>query len=528
MKRKVGIKRRAAILFGLICFSFTALYLWIGVLSGRTALQTAAQVQSERTLTVEAGRGTIYDASLRQLTDRQAGYLAVVIPTEESIGLLRSHCALSEDELYQKLQIGEVFVCTVDTPTLACNEILVFTLPTRYEGVAPHVLGYLNGERQGVAGIEQSYNRLLNRTPYTVTYRVDATGRAVAFTGVQGLEEKGDGVVLTLDRDLQLLCQEAGKSIEQGAIVMMECATGKLRAVASFPEYPQDRPDTVLESEDGALLNRAFTPYAVGSAFKVVTMADALAEGVKLPTEFVCNGSIAVHGVEFACHNKSGHGRLNGQQAMAVSCNPYFIALGQMLSPDRLLQTARDCGFGKQTTLAEGLFSQSGVLPTQEELELPAGKANFSFGQGHFTATPVQLAQMISTVASGGICPTPSLVEGVTDGTQLPQSAPAASSRALSAQVAAQLRTALVGCLSEENANGAPRYTTAGGKTSTAQTGSYENGIERCNGWFVGYFPAEQPQYAVAIVVENASTGNQDAAPVFQSIADGWATAQIG
>lgn len=518
------MKRRAALLFGIVCFIFTGLYLWLGLIASRPVLQATGQTQSTRTLTVYSGRGTIYDCNLEPLTNRNASYRAAVIPTAESIERLQGHCDRSDKELQTLLENGSAFVCTVDQPTLASEEILVFSVPERYDGTAAHILGYLDGNGKGVSGMEASYDARLSQEPYTVSYRVDATGRAISFTGINEPEQSAGGVVLTIDRELQQLCEEAGKTIEKGAIAVMECDTGKLRAVCSFPDYPQDDPASVLESEGGPLLNRAFSPYAVGSAFKVVTAADAYLENAPFPDHFNCTASIDIGGVTFHCHNDQGHGLVDSKRAMMVSCNPYFITLGQQLSPDRFLQTARDCGFGKQTTLANGIISSAGKLPSLDELSLPAGLANFSFGQGTFTGTPVQLAQMMSTVTNSGVCPTPSLVEGETDGTQLPQSTPSASSRAFSADIADVLRETLIACLSEQQSGATPLHTTAGGKTSTAQTGSYENGQELCNGWFVGFFPAEQHKYAVAIVVEDAEAGNVDAAPVFREIADGWAT----
>lgn len=517
------MKRRAAILFGIICLGFTGIYLWLGILASRPVLQTTGQIQSTRTLTVYSGRGTIYDCKLDALTNRETAYRAAVIPTEESISRLIGHCDRSKQQLEELLENGTAFVCTIDKPTLASEEILVFAVKERYDGLASHLLGYLDGEGNGVSGVEAAYNSRLSQTPYTVSYRVDATGRAVSFTGIEEPVQAAGGVVLTIDRKLQTICEQAGQSMDNGAIVLMECATGKLRAMCSFPDYPQNDPASVLESQSGALLNRALSPYAVGSAFKVVTAADAYLESSPFPDSFLCTGSIDIDGVTFHCHNKEGHGLVDSKRAMTVSCNPYFISLGQQLSPERLLQTARDCGFGKQSTLTDGMVAQSGTLPSLEELRLPAGLANFSFGQGTFTGTPIQLAQMMSAVANDGICPTPTLIEGETDGTQLPQGIPSASARAFSADISNVLQELMIACLDEQSSNATPRNTTAGGKTSTAQTGRYESGTELCNGWFVGFFPAENPIYAAAIVVEDAEAGNVDAAPVFQAIADGWA-----
>ena len=139
-------------------------------------------------------------------------------------------------------------------------------------------------------------------------------------------------------------------------------------------------------------------------------------------------------------------------------------------------------------------------------------------------ATPVQVARMMSSVVNGGATPEAVLVEGTTESgrmvdarTEIP-----APVKAMSSEVAGILQEDLAACVMEgENQNAKPQYISAGGKTATAQTGRFhENGDEVLQGWFAGFFPAENPRYVVVVLCEDARSGNQDASPVFREIAD--------
>ncbi len=516
------MKLRASILFGIICTVFTALYLWLAYLATTPTLAVTATNQSVRSIDIPAPRGVIYDHNLIPLTGVAEGiYTAYVIPTAESIALLAPHTTLTEEELSDYLSEGKLFTCEVDIPAINSDKICIFPSATRTQSLASHIIGYTDQSGQGVAGIELAYDEQLHTPSYQLRYSVDAMGKALSFVEIPTVATPTEGVVLTLDRDLQQLVEQVGQELDSGAIVVMEVATGKLRALASFPSYETAAVATALHAENSPLLNRTLTPYAVGSVFKVMTTAASLTQETAFPTDFSCDGQVDVHGLTFHCHDREGHGALTLTEAMAYSCNPYFITLGQSLAIEPLLQVTSDCGFGKHVTLAPGIVSSAGVLPTVSELSSPAGLANFSFGQGTFSATPITLAQMMATVAGNGDCPTPLLIEGMTDGEVVP-TASSVTAPALSPTVAETLQNLLWEALVVADSTALPAYTSAGGKTSTAQTGRYVAGEELLNGWFVGYFPADDPTYVVSVVVESATSGSADAAPLFRAIADGF------
>ena len=125
--------------------------------------------------------------------------------------------------------------------------------------------------------------------------------------------------------------------------------------------------------------------------------------------------AISIGSQRFRCHDPQGHGLQNLADAMRNSCNPYFIALGQTFSGKELLETAKALGFRTETVLTSNMIGSSGTLPTLQQLKLPAEQANFSFGQGVLTATPLQITRMTCAIAGNGTLPAVRLVRGVTE-----------------------------------------------------------------------------------------------------------------
>ncbi len=238
---------------------------------------------------------------------------------------------------------------------------------------------------------------------------------------------------------------------------------------------------------------------------------------------YLCTGHIQVEDQRYNCHKLSGHGQLTLESALEHSCNTYFIDLALDLSPNDLWRLANDMGFGKYTEFGDGMVSQSGVLPTVEDLSSKGELANFSFGQGELLATPVQIAQMMSTIANDGKTVTPNLVLGTTeDGILLNlYEVEDASVIAMPKEIADTVERYLVsGVMDSPNQNAKTEGFNTAGKTSTAQTGIIVDGVELNHGWFAGFFPAYVPEYTVVVVVENAKSGNVDASPIYKQIAE--------
>lgn len=504
-------------------------------LSMNVGLEQAAQSQSAYTLQITTTRGQIYDRNLQPLTDtEQRNYLAV-LPTDDAV----QACAEQITGTSRRLALdaaaqGTPFVLPLeDGQKVYAADVENFTVSSRLphdpsEQLAVHLLGYLDGEENGVSGIEQAYNDQLAAAGEQVTVRcqVDALGRPME-NGTMQVEGSSrppqQGVILTLDKRMQQVVEQVGEQIEQGAIVVMDVQTGAITASASFPQYDPYHLEAALEDAGQPLINRALLPYCVGSSFKLSVAAAALEEGISPSFSVDCVGGTTVAGRIFYCHNRAGHRETDLKRAIEQSCNPYFIKLGQETGAEQLLGMAKALGFGQETQLADGVIAQAGNLPTLGELSSPHELANFSFGQGKLTATPVQIAAMVSAVANGGMAVTPHLVMGTTeDGQTVQEKESPAPVRVFSQQTAAFLQEAMIGVVEEGSAPLAqPKQGGAGGKTASAQTGLYdEEGEEIVHAWFAGFFPAQNPQYAAVILIEGGEYGGQVASPLFAQLVD--------
>ena len=504
-------------------------------LSMNVGLEQAAQSQSAYTLQITTTRGQIYDRNLQPLTDtEQRNYLAV-LPTDDAV----QACAEQITGTSRRLALdaaaqGTPFVLPLeDGQKVYAADVENFTVSSRLphdpsEQLAVHLLGYLDGEGNGVSGIEQAYNDRLAAAGEQVTVRcqVDALGRPME-NGTMQVESSSrppqQGVILTLDKRMQQVVEQVGEQIDQGAIVVMDVHTGAITASASFPQYDPYHLEAALEDAGQPLINRALLPYCVGSSFKLSVAAAALEEGISPSFSVDCVGGTTVAGRIFYCHNRAGHRETDLKRAIEQSCNPYFIKLGQETGAEQLLGMAKALGFGQETQLADGVIAQAGNLPTLGELSSPHELANFSFGQGKLTATPVQIAAMVSAVANGGMAVTQHLVMGTTeDGQTVQEKESPAPVRVFSQQTAAFLQEAMIGVVEEGSAPLAqPKQGGGGGKTASAQTGLYdEEGEEIVHAWFAGFFPAQNPQYAAVILIEGGEYGGQVASPLFAQLVD--------
>lgn len=385
-------------------------------------------------------------------------------------------------------------------------------------------IGYTQ-EGKGVAGLESAYDAVLRGvdSQWSVTFSVDGKGKPLAGEAAQVRYGANpvQGVMTTLDIRMQRICETAGASLQKGCVVVMDVESGDILGLASFPGYTPDALGEAMQDPDSPMIQRALYAYPVGSIFKLVTAACAYENGAETAFQWNCNGAISIGSQRFRCHDPQGHGLQNLADAMRNSCNPYFIALGQTFSGKELLETAKALGFGTETVLTSNMIGSSGTLPTLQQLKLPAEQANFSFGQGVLTATPLQITRMTCAIAGNGTLPAVRLVRGVTEnGRTVLREETGLSETGISADTAQFLRRLMCYTAADEDFQGMPAHVSMGAKTSTAQTGRVdESGDEYCHGWVTAFFPAGCPQYAVTVLAEDGGYGNQTAAPVLRQIA---------
>lgn len=525
------MKKRIVIFFCIILFCAVGMIGRTTYLCMSPELTETASKQQTLRLTLEEERAQIYDCNGNSFVNNAVAYRAVALPNPTVVDdLIALGCPLSREELASMVENGNPFVTDVSYGYSDNPNIHIYQISDRYSenSLAVHTIGYCNSDGDGVSGIEKAYNDFLKENGQTIDVICSLDGLGNYLKGsdlqVQTSGSNSAGVVLTLDMMIQDIVERAGSGIEKGAIVVLDAPSGEIRAMASFPSFSPNDPAAAMNDEELApMINRVLSPFAVGSTFKISTAAAALESGISPSLSYTCTGEIDISGQIFHCHNRDGHGTLQMQDAFVDSCNPYFINLGMMTGATRLRQMASDLGFGREIVLADGMVSDRGTLPSLETLQNPGQLANFSFGQGDLMGTPLQVAEMILSVVRGGSSVSPTLVKGTTtDGMNVePTGQEAAPIQAMSQETAAQIREFMEATvLASDKAQ--PVSVTAGGKSATAQTGRYdENGNEIYDTWFCGYFPAEEPQYVVAVLVEGGESGTGDAGPIFSSIADG-------
>lgn len=519
--------RLAAIETALILAAGALVVQLFRIIRNDQAMEASAR-QGNYTLQIPLSTGIIYDKDFTRITNDKELMYAVLNPTPDAVasvfGTIKDH-----DAFTKQLRKQVPFYCEVNENIIANPNVKILNASeTSPFHLAQHLIGYRqNGI--GVSGLEVAYSDWLTSCDVnaSVTFSVNAVGGVLAGLESEAIKSgtPNGGVVTTLSKPIQRITETALRAADPNpaAAVVLDVNSGAIIAMASIPSYDPEHLAEALTDENAPFLNRALCAYPVGSVFKLVIAAAALENGMTTEYMYDCIGKTEIYHQPFRCHNTNGHGILDMRSAMVCSCNPYFITLSQLLSPSRLHDTAAAFGFGNSIFLADGISSAAGYLQSETELKIEAEKANFSFGQGKLLATPLQIAAMTACIANDGIYYTPWLVRGLTEdgGTLIHEYRPS-SKNVLKEKTARTLQSMMAGVLTEnKNHKGLPRNITAGGKTSTAQTGQFsDRGMELCHGWMTGFFPLESPRYAVTVFVENGGSGNQSAAPIFREIID--------
>ncbi|MBR5825956.1 MAG: penicillin-binding protein 2 [Clostridia bacterium] len=521
------MEKRIISLFAFFCFCFSLLMTRVAYINF-SGFSEAGNTGGTRTVTIGRTRGKIYDRNLRLLVDSEEKLIAAVTPATGS----EQYLYLMKDEGYakEKIQTGQPFVSEVKDKV--SNEFLrSFSVPVRYSEnqSAVHLIGYLSSDGEnGLSGIERAYNAYLseNSGELIVSFEVDAKGRVLAgmdkYINDDNFNSQA-GLVLTIDKDIQLITENAlrNSTVKSGCAVVMQVNSGEIVALASVPTYDPDNVAEALYEENSPLINKVLQQYSVGSVFKPLVAATALENGIDPMAEYECNGSCKVGDKTFSCYNSTAHGAVNMQSALEKSCNCYFIDLIMQTDVEYLLKLCNDIGIGKADTVADGINTSAGVLPDAELLKTKGELSNFAFGQGCLMMTPVQMLKMYHTLATGNLI-SPSVIYGTMDSSgNIVRNTSAVPQKLLTDGTVKKMRQMLLSVTENGNAfNAKSDIVSLAGKTGTAQSGIYKEGLEICRTWFAGFFPAEAPEYIVVVMNENGMGGNSDCGPVFKEICE--------
>ena len=517
--------KRVLAVYAALLLGFAVVLCRLYLLAQHPAYAARAAAQSTVTLQLPARRGNFYDAQGRLLTGLEERWQVVCFPGQGNYDRLYACTdAAGQALLYRNRSRAAPFLLEMKCDPARFG-LTGHSTTRRYAAVplCQHLLGYLDGTGHGAAGLEKELDTVLSGTGEHSSLVCAVTAQGTLRTGEAPRLLQADsgalGVQLAISRPVQRAVEAvASTTMQSGCILVLDVRTAALRACVSVPGFDPADPAASLEAPDSPFLNRALQAYAVGSVFKPVLAAAALEAG--LAPEYDCNGAVVVDGQIFRCAGGVPHGEVDLSAALAKSCNGYFIRLGQQLGAETLLQMSRQLGFGQEMPVAGALHADAGKLPSAGELAQSGQLANFSFGQGGLLASPVQIAAMMNTIASGGVYRTPFFVCGSvdeTDGTPLETLAHPQSRRVMSAENAALLRKMLQQVVEEGTAQDAAWLEEgAGGKTGTAQTGQFTpDGTERKNLWFAGFYLAQQPRYTIVVLQDGQVSTEHSSAAIF-------------
>ncbi|MBN2391157.1 MAG: penicillin-binding protein 2 [Anaerolineae bacterium] len=431
------------------------------------------------------------------------------------------------------------------------------------DGVAAHVIGWISpipeesygmyrqrgyrgDELVGIAGLEAWGESILAGKNGGRLSIVSADGTHIKSL-VERRPERGRAIYTTIDRELQHSAEQA-LGERRGAIVALDVQTGAILALTSGPHFDNNifihltdigSRQVVLSDPNLPLLNRAIQGvYPSGSVFKIVTISAGLeAGGLTAQSSFFCPGYWDGLGEmnRKVCWLETGHGTITLKDALSASCNVTFYEVGKILNgiaPDTLSTYGRAFGFGDKTGLQE--FSDApGLIPDPEWKQTTyregwgtGDTVNLAIGQGYLQVTPLQVARMMAAVANGGTLYRPYVVDRVVDSTGggEPLIQPQAVGRLPISQANLQIiQEALYGVTTAAVGTATHRFQGLGipvaGKTGTAEQ-SDKDALP--HSWFAGYFPADDPQIAMVVLVENAGEGSTVAAPMFRQVLEGY------
>jgi cell division protein FtsI (penicillin-binding protein 3) len=394
------------------------------------------------------------------------------------------------------------------------------------------VVGYVNLDRRGQAGVEYSQEKLLERPVQTVRLSRDGSGALMPNHAPEGFLHFDDlRLKLTIDSRLQRIARVALKQqmekfdAKRGAVIVMDALDGSLLALVSQPTY---NPNEYAKANISLFKNWTVADlYEPGSTFKPLNVAIALENGVIKPDDmFNDSGSVRVANYTIKNAMNNGYGRISIAQILQYSSNIGMVQMIQRLKPSIYYNWLERLGLGQKVD-TDLPFEVGGRLKSQEEfIASPIEPATTSFGQG-FSMTPLQLVQMHGALANGGKLVTPHVVQGLIDTKgQMHDSPTRTIPRQIFSAATAQKVVEMMETVVDEGSgkpSQIPGYRIAG-KTGTAQkaspNGGYIKGARMTS--FVAILPVESPRYVVFALVDEpkgeSAYGSTVAAPIVKSV----------
>ncbi|AOY57980.1 MULTISPECIES: penicillin-binding protein 2 [Desulfococcus] len=493
----------------------------------------------------------------------------VHIPEERIAAVLdRQNGAKTYDPVLLKKDMNRDELAAVEVHKFDLPGIVVDIQPKRHyiSRHAAHLIGYLgeisldelksgrfpgskSGDYVGKYGVERTAETYLKGKAGGKQVEVNARGQVVR-TLLTVDPVSGDNLWLTIDIELQKKAEVLMDGLV-GAVVAIRPDSGEILAMVSSPSFNQSGfVDGMSREEWRDLVSNPFHPlqnkaingeYPPASTYKIVTAMAGLEEGViDAHTTFFCPGYYPFGDRIFRCWRKGGHGAVNVQKALAVSCDVFFYQTGQRLGVDRLARHAGSCGLGQPTGVALS-HESSGLIPTsawkKKRFGIPWQKGetlSIAIGQGYNLATPLQMAVLAAAIANGGTLYRPEIIkkrENALGEIVYECKKEAIRQLPVSAGTLEILKKGLWDVVN--SSHGTARLARidgidVSGKTGTAQVFSRKNEDTswkeitldhlKPHAWFIAYGARHPDKIAVSVIVEHGEHGSGTAAPIAREV----------
>src|SRR5213593_1098447 len=497
-----------------------------------------------------------------------------IVPRLNDLDLARDYNAAKLQRHYRNdTEVPFSYIKDIDFPMMAkfsehdvgLPGVDIAIKPVRsyvYGALAAHILGYVGmpndidkeeagkftfyqQDVEGKSNIEKTMDQYLRGKPGVRYLRKNAKG---TIEGVlrEDPPQQGANVFLTLDARIQSIAEEALRAVGRGGAVVVDPNNGNILAMASVPSFDPNKFIPSIKAKDwkalqkdeaDPLVNRAISALPPGSTFKLITSLAGLRRNLA-NARYNCGGGVSYGDHFFQCwaaEKHYTHGTLGLVDAIEVSCDSFFYQYGNAASIQSIDTVGKMLGIGEESGLRL-TGEQTGNLPGPEWMQIhhpqerwsQAQTANVSIGQGYTLVSPLQLAMAYATIANGGVCYYPRLVDKVLNQDGSPaldengKSVVAQTPRVrtdlrkeLSPDKIDLVRKGFWKVVNEDGGTGGRarlKNVQVAGKTGTAQ--ATERGHKDTIAWFACFAPFDNPKYVVAVMVQGGEHGGSVAGPV--------------
>lgn len=534
---------RVSFLFLILFFSFFLLLsrlFFLQIVEGGKNWQKS-QENRIRLLVTHAPRGIIYDRKGKILARNKPGFR---LSGEDSVRLLDYDEALSlavKDKILEVDPLrdypeGEIFA-----------HILGYTSEiSRNELALPEFAGYRMGDRIGRLGVEETFEKYLRGREGKKLVEVDALGREVAVVGEEK-PESGAKLFLTIDADLQKVMYSALKvglekaDASAGVVIAEDPKNGQILGLVSLPSFDPNlfskgsyRLTELFSNPSAPLLNRATRGlYPPGSVFKMVTALAGLSSGqIDRKTKFEDTGVVYLGSFRFANWYYTFYGKTEGfldiVGAIRRSNDIFFYKVGQLVGPDIIAKVAHLFGLGEKTGI-DLPREEEGLVPTpvwkrkhKKEDWFPGNTLHLAIGQGDILTTPLQISNLVSAIANGGVLFRPYVGMRIEGKREKIVFKPQIWRRNFLKREHLELIREGMREACQRGGTGWPFFdfpVPVGCKTGTAEFGSLQ---KKTHAWFTVFAPFSQPEIVITVLVEGGGEGSSVAAPIAKEILKYW------